>query len=70
MTVMSSSKRIQTLLGPFDTGKGSIIVFKKYRSTYLSSVSRGGLLKTRIKLVLCIVADVMYDVTMKAESGY
>jgi hypothetical protein len=34
--VVSSSKRIQTLLGPFYAVLFAIIVFKKYRPTYLN----------------------------------
>ncbi len=52
MTVRSSSKRIQTLLGPFYAVLFAIIVFKKYQPTYLISVSRGGQLKTGLKLVV------------------
>jgi len=51
MTVRLSSKRIQTLLGHFYAVLFAIIVFKKYRPTYLSRVSRGGQLKTPVKLV-------------------
>ncbi len=52
MTVRSSSKRIQTLLGPFYAVLFAIIVFKKYRPHYLSSVSRGGQLKTGLNLIV------------------
>jgi hypothetical protein len=52
MIVMSSSKRIQTLLGHFYAVLFAIIVFKKYPPTYLSSLSRGGQLKTGFKLIL------------------
>ncbi len=51
MTARSSSKQIQTLLGHFYAVLFAIIVFKKYRPTYLSRVSRGGQLKTPVKLV-------------------
>ncbi len=50
MTVRSSSKRIQTLGGHFYAVLFAIIVFKKYRPTYLSRVSRGGQLKTQLNL--------------------
>jgi hypothetical protein len=55
MTVRSSSKRIQTLLGSFDAVLFAIIVFKKYLPTYLSRVSRWGQLKTRVKPVHRVV---------------
>ncbi len=52
MTIRSSSKRIQTLLGHFYAVLFAIIVFKKYWPTYLSSVSRGGNSRQGFKLVL------------------
>jgi hypothetical protein len=52
MTVRSSSKQIQTLMGPFYAVLFAIIVFKKYLPTYLSSVSRGGQFKTGLNIVL------------------
>jgi hypothetical protein len=51
MTVRSSSKQIQTLLGHFYAVLFAIIVLKKYRPTYLSRLFRGGQLKTPVKLV-------------------
>ncbi len=51
MTIRSRSKRIQTLLGPFYAVLFAIIIFEKYRPTYLSSVSREGQLKTGLNLV-------------------
>jgi hypothetical protein len=51
MTARSRSKRLQTLLGHLYAVLLAIIVFKKYRPTYLSRVSQGGQLKTPVKLV-------------------
>ncbi len=51
MTARSRSNRIYTLLGPFNTVTGSIIVFNYYLPIYLSTVSQRAKLKTRVNLV-------------------
>jgi hypothetical protein len=62
MIVRSSAKRIQTLLGHFYAVLFAIIVFKKYWPAYLSSVSRGGQLKTQLNLVSVHLSSLFWSV--------